>query len=191
MDHHSSKTLHPPREVEAVFLEFRTCEMFTLARDGTPITWPTLPFWYPDEGRFLITTSIGLPHKAFNVRRNPRVSLLFSDPTASGLTNPPAVLVQGDAVSPDEVETSLLGFEDELRQVLRRQPAGDLQQQPDHALPLRLVLHTADDPRHAASHPVVARRRLRAGAARGGGAPCGGMRWSDIYRTSRASCRRA
>ncbi len=124
MDHHSSKTLHPPREVEAVFLEFRTCEMSTLARDGTPITWPTMPFWYPDEGRFLITTSIGLPHKAFNVRRNPRVSLLFSDPTASGLTNPPAVLVQGDAVSPDEVETSLLGFEDELRQVLRRQPAG-------------------------------------------------------------------
>jgi hypothetical protein len=93
-------------------------------QDGTPITWPTLPFWYPDEGRFLITTSIGLPHKAFNVRRNPRVSLLFSDPTASGLTNPPAVLVQVDAVSPDEVETSLLGFEDELRQVLRRQPAG-------------------------------------------------------------------
>ena len=124
MDHHSSEKLHLPPEVEAVFLEFRTCEMSTLARDGTPITWPTLPFWYPDEGRFLITTSIGLPHKAFNVRRNPRVSLLFSDPTVSGLTNPPAVLVQGDAVSPDEVATSLLGFEDELRQVLRRQPAG-------------------------------------------------------------------
>ena len=78
----------------------------------------------PDEKRFTITTSIALAQKAFNVRRNPRVSLLFSDPTVSGLTNPPAVLVQGDAVSPDEVETSLLGFEDELRQVLRRQPAG-------------------------------------------------------------------
>lgn len=112
-----------PTEVEAVFREFRTCEMSTLARDGSPITWPTLPFWRPDEGRFLITTSIGLPHKAFNVRRNPRVSLLFSNPTASGLTEPPAVLVQGDAEAPDEVTASVRGFEDEVRQVFRRQPA--------------------------------------------------------------------
>ncbi len=89
-----------PPEVEVVFREFRTCEMSTLARDGTPITWPTLPFWRPEERCFLITTSIGLPHKAFNVRRNPRVSLLFSNPTASGLTEPPAMLVQGDAEAP-------------------------------------------------------------------------------------------
>lgn len=113
-----------PPEVEEVFREFRTCEMATIARDGSPITWPTLPFWRPNEGNFLITTSIGLPHKALHIRRNPRVSVLFSDPTASGLTNPPAVLVQGDATAPDEVETSLENFEDELRLVLRRQPAG-------------------------------------------------------------------
>lgn len=121
---HAHGTLDLPPEVGAVFREFRTCEMSTLAKDGTPITWPTLPFWRPDEGRFLITTSIGLPQKAFNVRRNSRVSLLFSDPTASGLTDPPAVLVQGDAASPDEVATSVEGFENELRRVLRRQPAG-------------------------------------------------------------------
>lgn len=112
-----------PSEVEDVFEEFRTCEMSTLAKDGTPITWPTLPFWRPDEGRFLITTSIGLSQKAFNVRRNPRVSLLFSNPTASGLENPPALLVQGDAEAPDEIETKIAGFEDELRQVYRRQPS--------------------------------------------------------------------
>lgn len=123
MDPRSSETIYLPPEVEAVFREFRTCEMSTLARDGTPITWPTLPFWRPDEGRFLITTSIGLPHKAFNVRRNPRVSLLFSNPTASNLADPPAVLVQGDAEAPDVVETSVEGFEDEVRRVFRRQPA--------------------------------------------------------------------
>ncbi len=120
----SGKAVDLPPEVEEVLREFRTCEFSTLARDGTPITWPTLPFWRPEEGRFLITTSIGLPHKAFNARRDPRVSLLFSDPTASGLTVPPAVLVQGDAEAPDLVESSVEGFEDELRQVLRRQPAG-------------------------------------------------------------------
>src|ERR687895_1286440 len=118
----SHKIIDLPPEVEAVLREFRTCEMSTLARDGAPITWPTLPFWRPEEGRFLITTSIGLPHKAFNIRHNPRVSLLFSNPTASGLTNPPAVLVQGDAEAPDEVSTSVEGFEDELREAFRRQP---------------------------------------------------------------------
>ena len=112
-----------PAEVEDVFEEFRTCEMSTLARDGTPITWPTLPFWHSAEKRFTITTSIGLAQKAFNVRRNPRVSLLFSNPTASGLENPPAVLVQGDAEAPDEIETSVAGFEEELRKACRRQPA--------------------------------------------------------------------
>jgi hypothetical protein len=68
-----------PCEVEAVFREFRTCEFSTLARDGTPITWPTIPFWEPGRERFRITTSIGLPQKALNARRDRRVSLLFSD----------------------------------------------------------------------------------------------------------------
>lgn len=120
----SQKTIDVPAGVEAVFRGFRTCEMSTLAGDGTPITWPVLPFWYPDEGRFLVATSIGLPRKALNVRRNPRVSLLFSDPTASGLTDPPAVLVQGDAEAPDEVVSTVEGFEEELRELFRRQPAG-------------------------------------------------------------------
>ena len=64
----------------------------------------------PDEKRFTITTSIVLAQKAFNVRRNPRVSLLFSDPTVSGLDNPPAVLVQGDAEPTDEIEALRCGL---------------------------------------------------------------------------------
>ena len=115
-----------PPEVQDVFEQFRTCELSTLARDGTPITWPTLPFWYSAEKRFTITASIGLAQKALNVRRNPRVSLLFSNPTASGLENPPAVMVQGDAEAPDEIETSVVGFEEELRKVYPRQPASRL-----------------------------------------------------------------
>jgi hypothetical protein len=95
-----------PPEVERVFTEFRTCEFSTLARDGTPITWPLVTLWQPEEQRFVLTTSIGLPNKAFNARRDGRVSLLFSDPTASGLQDPPAVLVQGDAEVPEEIHTS-------------------------------------------------------------------------------------
>jgi hypothetical protein len=114
--------LHLPPEVGAVFREFRTAEFSTIAKDGTPITWPTLPFYDAERGRFLVTTSIGLPQTVFNVRRNPRVALLFSDPTASGLDAPPAVLVQGNAAAPDEVVTELRGYEDALRQVFERQP---------------------------------------------------------------------
>lgn len=113
-----------PAEVEAVFREFRTCEFSTLAKDGTPITWPMLPFWRPDAGVFMTTTSIGLPDKAFSIRRNPRVSLLFSDSTGSGLTSPPAVLVQGEAAAPDVVRTSIGAFEKEVKLVYRRQPSG-------------------------------------------------------------------
>jgi hypothetical protein len=112
-----------PPEVEAVFRAFRTCEFSTLARDGTPITWPTIPFYDAGRGRFLITTSVGLPQKALNVRRDGRVSLLFSDPTASGLREAPAVLVRGDAVAPDSIETRVEGFEDAFRLVYERQPA--------------------------------------------------------------------
>jgi hypothetical protein len=89
--------------VEAVFQEFRTCEFATLAKDGTPIVWPAVAHYLPDRGQFLITTSIGLPQKAFNIRRNSRVSLFFSNPTGSGLDLPPAVLVQGDATVSDDV----------------------------------------------------------------------------------------
>lgn len=112
-----------PPEVEAVLRAFRTCEFTTLARDGTPITWPTLPFYDAERGCFLVTTSVGLPQKAFNVRRDGRVSLLFSDPTGSGLHAPPAVLVRGDAKAPDTIHGEITGFEEALREVYERQPA--------------------------------------------------------------------
>jgi hypothetical protein len=113
-----------PAEVDAVLRSFRTCEFSTLSKDGTPITWPTLPFWDAANQRFIVTTSIGFPQKAFNVRRDGRVSLLFSEPKASGLERPPAVLVQGDATAPDEITTTFSGFEDGLRQTFERQPGG-------------------------------------------------------------------
>lgn len=115
-----------PPEIERVFAEFRVCEFTTLAKDGTPITWPTLPFYDAAAGRFIVTTSVAFPQKAFNVRRDPRVSLLFSDPTASGLTDPPAVLIQGDAEAPDRVDTAIRGYEERLRLVFQRQPSGGI-----------------------------------------------------------------
>ncbi len=116
-----------PPEVTAVWQNFRACEFSTMAKDGTPITWPLAVQYQPDPFRFLLTTSIGLPQKAINIRRNPRVSLLFSDPTGSGLENPPAVLVQGTATAPDNVITKVNGLEAYWRDtIFRRQPASKI-----------------------------------------------------------------
>jgi hypothetical protein len=114
-----------PPGIEEVFREFRTCEFSTLARDGTPITRPLVTLWQPEE-RFVLTTSIGLPRKALNARRDGRVSLLFSDPTASGLEHPPAVLVQGDAEVPDEIKTSPNHLREYWKRLFRIQPAGKM-----------------------------------------------------------------
>jgi hypothetical protein len=109
-------------ELESAISAYRTCEFLTVSRDGTPIAWPTISVQQPD-GTFLISTSIGLPQKAFNVRRNPAVALLFSDPTASGLVGAPAVLVQGTASCPDEIVTSVLRARELWLRIFDRQPS--------------------------------------------------------------------
>lgn len=115
-----------PQELKDVFTEFRTCEMTTISRKGTPSTWPIAPLREPGIGRFVITTSIGLAQKAFNVRRNPKISLLYSDPTGSGLDDPPAVLIQGDAEAPDEIHTRFGEYIEQFKTLMKRQPAGSL-----------------------------------------------------------------
>lgn len=105
---------------------FFTCEFTTLARDGSPVTWPVSPRLLAD-GRFLLTTSIGMPQKTFNIRSNPKVSLLFSEPTGSGVAQPGAVLIQGDATADDRIVTDALSDPDlaALSETLAaRQPAG-------------------------------------------------------------------
>ena len=96
--------LRLPPEVEAVFREFRTCEFTTVNRQGQPLTWPTEPFYDAPAGRLIVTSSIAFPVKAYNARRHPQVAVFFSDPTGAPLTEPPAVLVQGDATTSELVD---------------------------------------------------------------------------------------
>lgn len=111
-----------PMDVKAVFDNFRTAELTTFAKDKTPLTWPVTVAYRSEIQEFWGTTSIGLPQKAFNIRQNGQVSLLFSEPKASGLLNPPAVLVQGNAEAPDSL-TSVEGIEDVWTKIFRFQPA--------------------------------------------------------------------
>lgn len=105
-----------------VLASYRTCELATVPRSGTPVTWPAVCWFDRAAGRIVLTTSIGLPRKAFNLRRDPRVALLFSDPTGSGRSDLPQVLVQGTAVCPDEIRTSPQGLETYWRDLWRHQP---------------------------------------------------------------------
>ena len=86
-----------PRDVQAVFDRFITTEYTTIDRHGQPITWPVTPYHRPAQETIDVTTGLGYPKKADDAAANPRVALLFSDPTGCGLDDPPMVLVQGTA----------------------------------------------------------------------------------------------
>jgi len=86
-----------PPEVQSVFDRFITTEYTTIDRTGQPITWPVTPYYSPGAGAIDVTTGVGYPKKADDAAANPRVSLLFSDPTGCDLDDPPMVLVQGTA----------------------------------------------------------------------------------------------
>ena len=115
-----------PAEIERIFREFRCAEMATIAKDGTPLAWPIVALYRPQRGCFVTTTSIALPQKAYTIRRNGKVSLLFSDRTGSGLDRSAAVLVQGEARVAKEVAT----WNDDLRDLWQllavRQPASNV-----------------------------------------------------------------
>jgi hypothetical protein len=125
-----------PAAIEAVFNNFMTCEFTTLGKGGVPIAWPTLPTYWAEQGQFVIASPVALSQKAANVRRDPRVALLFSNPTGSGLVDPPAVLVQGRAHSPDQSLAGTAGLHPQVVAHFARQGRRMLGTQPG----LRLYL---------------------------------------------------
>lgn len=108
-----------PQEVRDVFSRFVTTEFVTVDRGGQPIAWPLTPY-YSDGGPVIeVTTGVGYPKKAEDARRNPRVAMLFSDPTGSGIESGIRVLVQGTA----EIDDADLGAN---RERYRRESAQKL-----------------------------------------------------------------
>lgn len=109
-----------PEQVRQVFERGLTCEVTTVAKSG-PVTFPLMALWKPGRGEFDLVTGIGLPRKLYNIQRDDRVSLLFSEFAGSGLHSPPAVLVQGRGRVPDEV-LGVAGLEDFWEEFFRRKP---------------------------------------------------------------------
>lgn len=111
-----------PSEVHDVLGAFLCCELATVGRDGTALAWPAVPLYLPERGLLLLTTTIGFPVKARNIERQPKVSLLFSDATGSGLVQPAAVLVQGEARIAAGVQTWGEDLAAHWRRVMTIQP---------------------------------------------------------------------
>ena len=94
-----------PDDVKRVFETFITTEYTTVDRRGQPISWPVTPYYRRGDACIDISTGLGYPKKAKDARLNPKVAMLFSDPTGCGIENAPQVLVQGIA----EVDDADLG----------------------------------------------------------------------------------
>jgi len=86
-----------PDDVRDAFQRFITCELTTVDSRKQPITWPVTPYYRQGGQTIDVTTGLGYPKKADDARSHPSISLLFSDPTGSGIESPLKVLVQGTA----------------------------------------------------------------------------------------------
>jgi hypothetical protein len=110
-----------PDSVKQVFESFVTTEFTTLDARGQPITWPVTPYYKTSADCVDVTTGLGYPKKANDAAANPKVSMLFSDPTGSGLHDPPMVLVQGIAhVDDADLEANRERYQ---REALEKLPA--------------------------------------------------------------------
>jgi Pyridoxamine 5'-phosphate oxidase len=91
-----------PPAVREAFERFVTCEYTTIGSSKQPITWPVTPYYRQGGSTIDVTTGLGYPKKADDAQAHPSVSLLFSDPTGSGIDSGIQVLVQGTATVDDE-----------------------------------------------------------------------------------------
>lgn len=120
-----------PQDVLDVFRCFVTAEYTVIDSRGYPITWPLVPFFSQGATTIDVTTGLGYPKKADDAKKNPRVSLLFSEPKGSSLDQPPMVLVTGTAVVDD-------GDLDRNRVRYRRESAQKIPGLPTNRVPAAL-----------------------------------------------------
>ena len=108
-----------PPELHQAAERYLTCELVTIDAAGRPIAWPVTPYFRAEDGCIDVTTGVGYPKKADDAERNPRVAMLFSDPTGSGVADAPMVLVQGIArVDDSDPEANRRRYELEMARKL-------------------------------------------------------------------------
>lgn len=110
-----------PDDVTCVLDRTLACELSMCAGNGPPITIPMAFLWRPDTWQFVLSSGIVVRKKLDRLRRDQRVALSFSEFFGSGLSEPPAVLVQGVATVVDKVFAAE-GMEDFWRMLFQKKP---------------------------------------------------------------------
>lgn len=88
-----------PAWVQETFNNYLVCE-FTSVKNGKPVTFPLLPFYLPESGKLVVTSSILFSKKIEHMKENSKVSMLFSNPEGAK-SGKHIVLVQGIATTDD------------------------------------------------------------------------------------------
>ncbi|MCX8172826.1 MAG: pyridoxamine 5'-phosphate oxidase family protein [Archaeoglobaceae archaeon] len=97
-----AQKLEIPKWVEEIFEKYLTAE-FTYIDGETPRTVAVLPYYDPEKRSIIVTTSPAFYKKVECVKRNPKVSILFSNPKFSGVERYAVVLVQGSAEVDEDI----------------------------------------------------------------------------------------
>jgi len=123
-----------PTNVTEVFDKALVCEFSVISPKGKPITHPLLPLYDSSEGRLFVTSSVLFSKKLDHIKRNPNVSVLFSNRAALRVSPHRVVLVKGEArVGEEDVHH---GWEKLLPLWRKKEPYIDNYVKMRYALPL-------------------------------------------------------
>lgn len=103
-----------PDWIENVFHRYLTAE-FTYIDGETPRTVAVLPYYDPNEKSTIITTSPAFYRKVACIKRNPKVSVLFSNSKHSGVKEKTVLLVHGLARVEEDFEKNKNYLENLIR----------------------------------------------------------------------------
>lgn len=99
-DLHSLQEL--PVESREVLESALVCEFTVVSPSGRPITHPLLPLYDSQDGRLFVTSSVLFSKKLDHIKRNPKVSALFSHRAGIRVSPYRILLVQGNAKVAEE-----------------------------------------------------------------------------------------
>jgi general stress protein 26 len=89
-----------PQPIEELLKSALVAELTVLNERGRPVTHPLIPLY--DGELIYLTSSVLFSRKLEHIKRNPRVSLSITDPTAVDVERFRRATIQGDATVDDQ-----------------------------------------------------------------------------------------
>jgi len=87
-----------PVDLREVLENALVCEFTVISPSGRPVTHPLLPLYDAEDGRLFVTSSVLFSKKLDHIKKNPKVSVLFSNRAGIKVNPYRILLVKGNAV---------------------------------------------------------------------------------------------